>query len=147
MNRIKNILCGFSLIMLGIPLLSYATHDACPFDSVHCAYMSGLNNNEGGRFIKLSNKHIGSLVVCLNATSVAFIDDVSAAKYIGNNDDTYAICKDPLGKDCTLIGIDQFIITNQKHQFIATPKYFNIDVSQLKNSYPTCDSFEKMYNL
>lgn len=83
MNRIKNILCGFSLIISGLPLISYATQDACPFDSVHCAYMSGLNSNEGGRLIKLSNRYIGSLV----------------------------------------------------------------NVSQLKNSYPACDTLEKTHRL
>ena len=140
MKAIKLIIVTGSIFLASIPT-AFADVQECPPDAVHCAYVSGLSDQvNDGRYIKLENKTLGKLVICFNQFSTAFLDQFSAAKYLGANNDTYSICADSQGKQCEQIGVDHFVISKVKGGFNADPKLYNIDLSAYQDKYPTCNA-------
>lgn len=122
---------------------TYAGIESCPPEVVHCAYISGLSDSlSDGRYIKLYNDKVGTIMICFDGTSSAFMDQQGAANYEGKNTDTYSICSDEKGKNCESIGVDTFVVSQQSGKFTAEPKYFNLDLTKLKDKYPTCDSLK-----
>jgi len=130
-----------SIFLTMIAISSYASIESCPPYVVHCTYITGLSSKlEDGRYIKISHSTITN-IICFNGASTAFIDEWGAASHIGNNSDVYHICSDSSGKKCEKIGIDNFTITkNGDYRYSAKPKYFNLDLSALKEKYPACNS-------
>lgn len=116
----------------------YAGKEFCPPDAVHCAYISGLSDDANdGRYIKLSNART-SLVVCLNSYSTVFFDEISAKKYVGNNADQYSICADAKGSRCEVIGSDHFVVNKNDQDYTAEPRYFDINLANIKSDFPSC---------
>jgi len=113
----------------------------CPQDIVHCAYITGISDKlDDGRFLKLENKYVGSLVICFNGTGTMFIDQEGAGNYLGANHDLYSICTDASGTNCQHVGMDSFDISAGNDGFVAKPQYYNINLTPFKNKYPACNS-------
>jgi len=116
-----------------------ADQSACPPNTVHCAYFTGLSDTSA-RYIKLSNANVGSITVCFNGTSTVFLDQEGAGNYLGSNSDTYSICSDAGGRICQKVTVDNFVVSKGDSGFVAKPQYFNVDLTSVKNKYPSCDS-------
>jgi hypothetical protein len=139
-SSLSMLICIVASTVMMIP--SYASQESCPSYVVHCAYTSGLSNHlNDGRYIKIRHATVEN-IICFNGSSIAFMDAWGAVAHIGLNSDTYSICTDSAGTNCEQIGIDNFtVIKDNDHDYSAQPKYFNIDLSTLKDKYPACNSF------
>lgn len=144
MQNKKIIVSSIGVLLSIVVTSSFANKEWCPPDTIHCAYISGLSNNiQDGRFIKLINKKINA-VLCFNFSSSVSITNKVAGQLVGANADQYFICSDASGNNCEPIGIDQFEISKSVDQYVAAPKFYNIDLSEVKNKYPTCSSNVKI---
>lgn len=130
-------LISFSLI--SIFSIAQAGVNDCDGNSLHCAYITGLSGNlKDGRYIKLKCAQ-GTTTFCTNNTGALQIFPEDAPLFLGNNQCQYFICQDSAGNDCKQIGSDNFTVTQNGKQYSVEPKYFEVDVSSLKNSFKTCD--------
>lgn len=137
--RVSRVILFFSLTMMSY-LPVYAGIEVCPSDAVHCAYITGLSTDlNNGRYIKLHNNIVGNLTMCFNGNASIFLDEYGAAKYKGTNTDEYFICADEKGEHCQQVGIDKFVVF-KNNGYMADPRYYNINLSHLKDQYPACNA-------
>jgi|SRR5579862_3071399 len=133
--KLKMILI-FSLFFIGflIANTSQAGKEACPSDTVHCAYFYG--DFTKGRWIKVNGPV--NFIYCFKQTNYISFFASSAKSHIGFNSNHYAICADEYGKNCKSLGVDGFTISVSDNFYYANPKYYAIDVSQIADQYPSC---------
>ncbi len=137
----RNSLVSALLVILVDSFTAQASIRDCPLDSVHCAYFSGFSNSvDDGRYVKLYNANIGTIVICFNGYSTVSFGQNYASQHQGANADVYSICTDATGVNCTQVAVDNFTVSKSSNGFISKPKYFSVDMSTLKSQFPACSS-------
>jgi len=123
--------------------VTLAGKDNCPDHVVHCAYITGLLPTfSDGRYLKVhhtSPKGSFEFTTCFNSKDVM----LNLAKDAGTYTDAYSICSNADGQHCEPVDVDIFKVDSGT----ATPKFYNIDLSNYKNRYPTCESFAKQHKI
>lgn len=141
MKIIKQAMLVLMTICSATSLLAYANQNSCPPFVLHCAYITGLSDSiSDGRYIKVANEKIGSITMCFNSTTTVLQELQDGYKLMGVNTDTYSICLDSQGSHCEQIGVDKYVVSAKDGQYNAAPLFYNIDITAIKNIYPTCDS-------
>jgi len=140
-------------LLLFIPLLlnliflnsAFANKKVCieAFNYAHCAYISGLNDNEA-RYIKYNASQLHhSKTKCMNSADYYALSQNLAPRYMGNNIINYYICSDELGTQCELLGSDNFTIYKSWFSYSSEPLNYAIDLSAVKDKYPACKTDTK----
>lgn len=139
MQNLKLLFITLILFSACTSTTAFAGKELCPKDAIHCSYVTGLSSDlNDGRYIKLSNNKV-NLVVCFNSYGLALMFEEGAGKYQGTNADQYSICTDKSGTKCEPIGVDTFVVSkNGDGKYFAEPKYFDINLSKVKDKYPVC---------
>ena len=142
MNKFKKaqLLLPSLMILLTINSKVFADQSVCDSTDAHCAYITGVSNNDNdGRYVKLATKG-QTAVICMNSDSDMSVTQDMGQEFLGKNSASYYICKDQAGNGCQLVGTDNFVINKNNNSYQGTPQFFNIDLSKLQNQYPKCNA-------
>ncbi len=108
----------------------------------HCAYLTGLNSTDlnDGRYLKIeavSGQQYQSMTVCANnaLTLTLTPDDLPS---LDKPKFSFSICQDAAYQNCQLVAIDQVNIIKNGEDYLAEPELFKVDLSALKNQFPSC---------
>jgi hypothetical protein len=128
--------------MLIFPLSNaFAAKADCLPTSVECSYYQGMPQ-QGGLYIKMETQNArgGSTVThCNFATSTNGFTIAYAPQYLGANHQTFSVCRDIAGSDCTKIISQDYTVSLVNGQYKANPMYLVINVSAYRDNFPICD--------
>jgi hypothetical protein len=127
----------------------FAGKENCPDNVIHCAYLSGFpSTNHSGKFIKIQHtdpKRSLEKIVCFDDKSIVLLS--TAVGGLGIYQDTYSICSNIDGRKCEQVGVDVFTVSSNGDEDVASPQYYNINLSNVKNDYPNCDSLTRQQKI
>jgi|GEM_PF-6676508 len=138
--KIRQLSLLLSLLLLNLFFLQPALAGPCTGipNYVHCAYLSGLDHHSA-RYIKIYYPQYNySSTSCTSDTGAYFVSQTSASHNMGTRTQTYYICSDALGAQCELLGSDTYTIFKSGSSYSSEPKLYTINVSAVKNKYPSC---------
>jgi hypothetical protein len=133
----------FSLFFL-FPFAAFADQTDCTSDSLHCTYLTGLNENDvtDGRYLKVQQTQQGmtfTAVICSNNTGTMTLANEDAKDWLGKINTQISICSDKDGNGCTLVKNYDIVVSEVNHHYVADPALVEINLAPYLN-YTRCDA-------
>lgn len=136
--KLRNLFLLVGLAVTFTPI--YAGSQGCEKDTVHCAYIGGLIEQEYGRYVKVTYKN-SSFIDCFSASDTLEVLPGYGQEFVGTNSIAFHICNSMTDEKCQPLGEDNFTVSQAGDQYIATPRFYNINLSVVQAKYAKCQPY------